>query len=84
MKYRVPEFKYPESLNSDTLALFIISALAELIRHIVRHVKNFLVFTKDLSVQIQFLSVQFLQNGFVIRPCHRTLQSVFKISVHFA
>ena len=83
--HRVPEFKYRESLNYDTLAVFIISALTEPIRHVVRFVqKLYLMFTQDSSVQIKFLSVQFLQNGFVICPCHKTLKFVFQISLHFA
>ena len=49
------------SVNSDTLSLFWISALTETIRHTTRYVQELsLMFAKDLSVQIKFLSVQIL------------------------
>ena len=48
-------------MNSDTLSLFRISELSETIRHTTRYVQElFLMFAKDLSVQIIFLSVQIL------------------------
>ena len=57
----VSEFRDGGSVNSDTLSLFWISALSETIRHTTRYVHElFLMFAKDLSVQIKFLSVQIL------------------------
>ena len=48
-------------MNSDTLSLFLISALTETNRHTTRYVQELsLMFAKDLSVQIKFLSVQIL------------------------
>ena len=58
---RVSEFRDGGSVNSDTLSLFWISALTETIRHTTRYVQELsLMFAKDLSVQIKFLSVQIL------------------------
>ena len=57
----VSEFRDGGSVNSDTLSLFWISALTETIRHTTRYVQELsLMFAKDLSVQINFLSVQIL------------------------
>ena len=58
---RVSEFRDGGSVNSDTLSLFWISALTETIRHTTRYVQELsLMFAKDLSVQMKFLSVQIL------------------------
>ena len=49
------------SVNSDTLLLLWILALTETIRYTTRYALELsLMFTKDLSVQINFLSVQIL------------------------
>ena len=57
----VSEFRDGGSVNSDTLSLFWISAVTETIRHTTRYVQELsLMFAKDLSVQIKFLSVQIL------------------------
>ena len=57
----VSEFRDGGSVNSDILSLFWISALTETIRHTTRYVQELsLMFAKDLSVQMKFLSVQIL------------------------
>ena len=76
----VSEFRDGGSLNSDTLLLFWISALTETFWHSIttRYVQElFLMFTKNLSVQIIFLSVQFSSNGFGICKPRRELGSPY-------